>query len=154
VLHRDGTRVNVRRELVHLNGRYLRVELKTPQSRRAVPLTPSVVDALRAHRERVIAAGFVPTATGPVFTTPKGTALSGSWLTHHFYKVCGKAGIPQLAFHRLRATYASRLAEAGVSELEIARLLGHSRTTVTKTHYLAAGKTSPAVLEAVEEMFG
>jgi len=147
-------RISVRRELVHLNGRYLRVELKTPQSRRAVPLTPSVVDALRAHRERVIAAGFVPTATGPVFTTPKGTALSGSWLTHHFYKLTDKAGIPRLAFHRLRATYASRLAEAGVSELEIARLLGHSRTTVAKTHYIAAGKTSPAVLEAVEEMLG
>jgi len=147
-------RLSVRRELVHLNGRYQRVELKTPQSRRAVPLTPSVVDALRAHRERVIAAGFVPTATGPVFTTPKGTALSGSWVTHKFYRLCVEAGIPRLAFHRLRATYASRLAEAGVSELEIARLLGHSRTTVAKTHYIAAGKTSPAVLEAVEEMLG
>jgi len=150
--HSDIGRISVRRELVHLNGTYQRVELKTPQSRRAVPLSPSVASVLREHRERVIAAGFVPTATGPVFTTPKGTALSGSWVTHKFYKLSAKAGIQRLAFHRLRATYASRLAEAGVSELEIARLLGHSRTTVAKTHYIAAGKTSPAVLEAVEEM--
>jgi len=117
-------------------------------------MSPSVVAALRAHRERLIAAGFVPTATGPVFTTPKGTALNGSWVTHRFYRFCDAAGIRRLAFHRLRATYASWLAEAGGSELEIARLLGHSRTTVAKTHYIAAGKTSPAVLEAVEEMYG
>jgi len=147
-------RLSVRRELVHLNGRYQRVELKTPQSRRAVPLTPSVVDALRAHRERVIAAGFVPTATGPVFTTPKGTALSGSWLTHRFYRLCDAAGIPRLAFHRLRATYASRLAEAGVSEMHVARLLGHARTYTSKQHYIALNDVPQVALDSIEEMLG
>jgi integrase len=149
----DG-RVNVRRELVRRDGKYARDELKTRTSRRAVPLSPAVVEALRAHRERVIAAGFVPTATGPVFTNLRGGPLNGGWVTHHFYELCRAAGIPRLPFHRLRATYASRLAEAGVSDLDIARLLGHARSTVTKQHYIAAGALPPAVLETVERMVG
>jgi integrase len=149
----DG-RVNVRRELVRRDGRYARDELKTRTSRRAVPLSPAVAEALRTHRERVIAAGFVPTATGPVFTNLRGGPLNGGWLTHHFYDLCRAAGIPRLPFHRLRATYASRLAEAGVSDLDIARLLGHARSTVTKQHYIAAGALPPAVLETVERMVG
>jgi len=149
-----SARVSVRRELVHLNGRYQRVELKTPQSRRAVPLTPSVAAALRAHRERVIAAGFVPTATGPVFTNQRGEPLSGSWLTHRFYRFCDQAGIRRLAFHRLRATYASRLAEAGVSETTVARLLGHARTYTTKQHYIAPHDVPQVALDSIEEMIG
>lgn len=149
----DG-RVNVRRELVRRDGKYVRDELKTRHSRRAVPLSPAVVDALRVHRERVIAAGFVPTLTGPVFTNLRGGPLNGGWLTHRFYALLAEAKIGRLPFHRLRATYASRLAEAGVSEIEIARLLGHSRTTVTKQSYIAAGAVPDAVLETVERMVG
>lgn len=147
-------RVSVRRELVRRDGRYLRDELKTRTSRRAVPLSPAVVAALQAHRERVVAAGFVPTSTGPVFTNLAGGALSGSWLTHRFYDLLSSARIERIPFHNLRTTYSSRLAEAGVSEIEIARLLGHSRATVTKTRYIAAGRTPDAVLATVEAMVG
>jgi integrase len=147
-------RISVRRELVRRDGRYQRVELKTPQSRRAVPLSPSVVEALAAHRERVIAAKFVPTATGPVFINTDGGPLNGSWLTHHFYALSARAKIPQLPFHNLRTTFSTRLAEAGVSDLEIARLLGHSRIHTAKKHYIAAGPVSEKALEAVEAMVG
>lgn len=146
--------VSVRRELVRRDGRYYRDELKTRHSRRAVPLAPAVVDALRAHRERFIADGFVPTATSPIFTNLEGGPLNGGWLTHHFYRVLDRAGIRRLPFHNLRATYASRLAEAGVSDIEIARLLGHSRTHTARKHYIAAGAVPDAVLATVERMVG
>jgi integrase len=150
----DAGRLSVRRELVRRNGRYARDELKTPQSRRAVPLTPTVVAALAAHRESVIAAGFVPTATGPVFTNLRGRELNGGWVTHHFYALLAEARIGRIPFHNLRTTYSSRLAEAGVSDLEIARLLGHSRIHTAKKHYIAAGPTPQAALDAVETMVG
>jgi integrase len=146
----DVGRISVRRELVRREGRYQRDELKTPQSRRAVPLPPAVVDALIAHRGRVIVEGFLPTATGPVFTNAKGEPLSGSWVTHHFYRLLNRASIERMAFHRLRATYSSRLAEAGVSDLDIARLLGHSRTHTAKKHYIAPGPIPASGLEAVQ----
>jgi integrase len=150
-----GSRVNVRRELVRRNGRYFRDELKTRTSRRAVPLSAAVVAALAAHRERVIAAGFVPTATGPLFTNLRGGPLNGGWVTHRFYALLAEAKItPRLPFHNLRTTYASTLAEAGVPEVQIARLLGHAQTTTTRKHYIQAGVLPPAVLETVERMVG
>lgn len=150
----DADRLSVRRELVRRNGRYSRDELKTPTSRRAVPLSPAVVAALVKHRAKVIEDGFVPTATGPVFTNLKGGPLNGGWVTHHFYALLREAKITRMPFHGLRATYSSRLAEAGVSDLDIARLLGHARTTMTKKHYIAAGAVPSAVLETVERMVG
>lgn len=150
----DAGMVSVRRELVRRDRRYVRDELKTHGSRRAVPLAPSVVAALQAHRQRVIEAGFVPTATGPVFTNLTGGPLNGSWLTHHFYRQLDRAGIPRLPFHNLRTTYSSRLFEAGVADLDIARLLGHSRTHTARKHYIAAGSVPDAVLATVERMVG
>lgn len=146
--------VSVRRELVRVDGAYQRVELKTAGSRRAVPLSPALVRSLQAHRARVIEAGFVPTATGPVFTNLAGGPLNGTWVTHHLQRALERAGIRDGDFRMLRRTYASRLAEAGVTDLEIARLLGHSRTHTARKHYIAAGAVPAAVTETVERMVG
>ena len=49
---------------------------------------------------------------------------------------CAAAKIrPHVAFHELRHTYASHLAQAGVPLLTISRLLGHSDTRITARHY-------------------
>lgn len=148
----EPERIVVRKELVRIDGRYLRDDPKTERSKRIVPLSPAVATALAAHRERTIAEGFVPTATGPVFTNRRGTALSGAWLTHHFYELLEAAGIPRLPFKNLRTTFASRLDEAGVSELTIATLLGHSRTATTKRHYIA--QTPESAVAAIERLVG
>lgn len=150
----EAGRLSVRRELSRVEGRYQRVEPKTSGSRRSVPLSASVMAALRLQRDRTIQAGFIPTAAGPVFTNRSGGPLNGSWVNRHTRRLELRAGIRPLSFHKLRATYSTRLAEAGVSDLEIARLLGHSRTHVQKKHYIAPGPTPPAALAAVESMIG
>jgi integrase len=81
----DAGRLNVRRELAYEDGQYVRVDPKTPRSRRTVPLAPPIVALLRKHREQLVARGFVTTSTGPVFVSTTGTPLSGSWLTHRWY---------------------------------------------------------------------
>lgn len=49
---------------------------------------------------------------------------------------CRKAKIqPAVAFHELRHTYASHLAQAGVDLLTISKLLGHADTRITSKHY-------------------
>jgi integrase len=151
-LNLDRGRLHVRRELARQDGRYLRAELKTERSRRVVPLTPAIVGVLRAHRQRVIDAGFVPTRTGPVFTNRRGKALSGSWLTHHLYELLERAGVRRIPFKNLRTTFASRLFEAGVPDLTIASLMGHARTHTTKQHYIA--ETTTAAEEAIEKLVG
>lgn len=159
--------LHVRKELVHYVGIYeqrgrrrvtltrprdVREDPKTPRSKRIVPLAQPVAVALDEHRGRVIAAGFIPTATGPVFTNLDGGALSGSWLTHHFYDLLAAAGIERLPFKNLRTTFASRLDEAGVSELTVATLLGHARTHTTRKHYIS--QTPESAVAAIAKLVG
>lgn len=147
--------VTVRKELVYRNGKYQRDEPKTERSKRSVPLSPTVAAAMTAHRERVIRDGFIPTATGPVFTNPKGGALSGSWVTHRFYRLLVDAGIPRLPFKNLRTTFGSRLYDAGVPDHEIAALMGHTRTHTTRRHYISRGSSATArAVDVVEGMVG
>lgn len=132
-----GDRLHVHKELARVNGKYQRVEPKTERSKRTVPLTPTVQAALAAHRDRLIAQGFVPTATGPVFVNTKGGPLSGSWLTHAWYGLLETAGVKRRPWKVLRATFASQLHAAGVPERTIADLMGHSRTHTTQRHYIS-----------------
>lgn len=163
----DHGQVHVRRELVHYAGVYerregkritikpsydKREEPKTERSKRSVPLAPPVIAVLRAHRERVKAEGWVPIPTGPVFINLDGGDLSGSWLTHHHYGLLAKAGVARMPFKNLRTTFSSRLAEAGVSDVVIARLMGHSRTHTTRKHYIADRPED--AIEAIARLVG
>lgn len=146
--------VNVQKALVRRDGRYIRDDLKTERSERRVPLAPSVLAALRDHRARLEAAGWMPIATGPVFPSVNGAPLSSGWVTHRFYALCAAAGIERAPFKVLRATFASRLHDAGVPERRIQDLLGHKRDSkVTQRHYVGAGEWDAAVT-AVSEVVG
>ena len=51
-------------------------------------------------------------------------------------RACKAAVIrPAITFHELRHTFASLLAQAGMSLLELKELLGHADTRVTSRHY-------------------
>ena len=141
--------LRVRQELVRRDGAY-RVEApKTDRSRRTVPLAAPLIRVLTEHRERLLAEGFTPVPTGPVFVNTTGGDLSGSWVTHHFYAVLERAGIARVPFKNLRTTFSSRLFEAGVADRVIADLLGHTRTRTTQQHYIATGKPTAPAVEAI-----
>lgn len=129
--------LTVRQELVYRDGVYKPGPPKTERSKRRVPLSPRAEAALAAHRLRVKADGFVPTKTGPVFTNTSGKALSGSWVTHHFYALLERAEVDRLPFKNLRTTFATRLFELGVPDRIIADLMGHSKTKTTQRHYIS-----------------
>lgn len=62
------------------------------------------------------------------------------WGKNHHVKplieACRVAKVrPAVAFHELRHTYASHLAQAGVDLLTISKLLGHADTRITAKHY-------------------
>lgn len=143
-------RLYVRKELDYRDGKYDLVDPKTPRSKRMVPLGPSLVAALQAHRDRLEAAGFVTTSTGPVFPSDRGRDMSGSVLTHRWYDLLARAGVRRRPWKILRATFASRLYELGVPDQTVAGLLGHARTATTKRHYIA----TPGAMTAAEAMEG
>lgn len=145
-------RLRTRRELVRRGGRYHRDELKTPRSRRTVPLPEPAVDALLAHRQRLTEAGFVTTATGPVFPNRRGGPLNGSWVTKRLQAAMLRAGVGHGDFRMLRRTFASRLFAAGIPDRYIADLMGHTATTVTHGHYISTGSDAQNALKVLEEM--
>lgn len=146
--------LHIRRELVRRDGRYQRVELKNgSRSRRDLPLSPAVGAALRQHEAQLRAAGLVPIASGPVFVTPAGAPLSGSWMTHRLYKLEAIAGVRRLPWKNLRTTFASRLFASGVSDRQLADWMGHTRTKTTHGHYIDTADASyTRALAAIDEL--
>lgn len=91
------------------------------------------------------------TGAALVFTKASGSA----WGKNHHVKAltaaCKVAKIePAVAFHELRHTYASHLAQAGVELLTIAKLLGHADTRITARHY--AHLSDKTLSEAVKKL--
>jgi integrase len=142
----------VERELARVGGRYERVELKTKRSRRAIPLSPVVAEALAIQRADLADDGYMTIATGPVFVSASGGPVSGSSLTHRWYRLLERAGVRRRPWKVLRATFASRLHDAGVPDRVIADLLGHSRTYTTQNSYISTAGIDAA--QAVSAAFG
>lgn len=71
-----------------------------------------------------------------LFVRAEGQAWGKNHHVRPLIEACRKAKIqPAVAFHELRHTYASHLAQAGVDLLTISKLLGHADTRITSKHY-------------------
>jgi integrase len=102
--------------------------LKTPKSKRDVPVAPYVVEAIRAHLD-----AFGEGEGGLVFhwdgAPMRRQRLNGAWR-----KAASAAGVPSTP-HLMRHTYASALIRAGLSVPAVSRLLGHQSESVTLDVY-------------------
>jgi integrase len=97
---------------------------------RVVPVSTRLVSALqRLYNER--------SDDGLVFGITDN--FSRSWRT-----ACRLAGIVGLRFHDLRATFASRLIQAGMQVAEVAKITGHTNLQTLYSHYL---RVEPSTLE-------
>ncbi len=150
---RQGEALGVRWEDVDLEAQTLRVryalqridrkptfvEPKTTRSRRTLPLPPSIVTALRAHRvrqlEERLLAGERWQDWNLVFASTVGTPLDGHNVTHRLQKHLERAGLPRQRFHDLRHCCASLLLAQGVHPRAVMEILGHSQIALTMDTY-------------------
>lgn len=100
------------------------VPLKSSTSRRAVPMVPPVLEALRAE----------PSREGYVWGGAKPTDPRADWQA--WRDLLERAGVEPKPLHAARATTASLLMEAGVADKVIAEILGHSQVIITREKYL------------------
>lgn len=131
--------------LQRVSGSLVRVEPKTPQSRRTIGLPPNVVEVLRAHKARQNAerlrAGEAWHDGDYVFARTDGQPIYGEYVTWQWHNLRSRLGLPAVSFHDLRHTAASLMLAMGVDLRVIQTTLGHSaiRTTAeTYTHVLPA----------------
>lgn len=56
--------------------------------------------------------------------------------TNRLYRICKKLHIKKRSLHKCRKTYTTRLVNAGVPDILIQKMLGHTDRTVTYRHYV------------------
>ena len=112
---------------------------KTSGSRRILPLSPQVADAIQrllTFRNRLESASEDPWVGEPfLFCQPGGGGIWPSNLRRRFKRLLVDADLPDIKIHELRHTFAV-LCLAGRVPLEaVSEALGHSRIETTKNIY-------------------
>lgn len=114
-----------------VGGKGARGPLKTPRSKRTLPLPKVVGEAVAEHMR-----AFPPGGDDSLFTTPTGKPYGH---THYgwdiFSAAAKKAGLEGTSSHDLRHHYASVLLAAGESVVAVAERLGHENANLVLTTY-------------------
>lgn len=156
----DKGEMQITSALKEVNGKRSMGTPKTPHSRRAIPLTPRAIEALRQHRaaqltERLAHGGdWNPDQF--VFCTTNGTSYAKSnWRVQHYLRLVHRAGLPYIRPHDLRHTAATLLLAEGVQPLVVSHMLGHSNVAFTLQTYghVQSDMRLPA-RDAMERLFG
>ncbi len=135
-------------------------EPKTARSLRTLALSPSVVAALVAHRDRQEferrRAGSRWHESGLVFTSTVGTALDARNLTREFRRHLAAAGLPDsLRFYDMRHAAASLLIADGLPITVVSAMLGHALTSTTLNVYAHVLPGADRITaEAMERLLG
>jgi len=155
--------VDLRAGRVHVRNQLSKtgelVELKTPASRRTIPLPAKVTALLREHRKTQLQSlpAAEPHGLDLVFRSTVGTPLSQRNVLRVWNRVVERAGVKHRGFHHLRHSYGTSLAERGVHERVAQELMGHadSRTTreiYTHTTSRMVDAAAEAVADALDEV--
>lgn len=108
---------------------------KTKSSRREIPISKPVHDALAAQRARSVDAGMEDL----VFSTRNQTPLNPKNVQRRVLRpACQNLGLPLVSWHSFRHTHATQLSEVGESLRTAQALLGHSDLETTLNVYTHA----------------
>jgi integrase len=131
--------VNVRRTVGVIGSRLTVGEPKTKSSRREVPIPAGVMAALEAHYERYqeIEGGHFDGWQDHdlVFSSETGNYINPSNLRRDFLRWVKESGVPQIAIHDLRHTFATHALENGAELIDVSKHLGHARPSITSDIY-------------------
>lgn len=113
---------------------------KTEESKRVLELSEPLVEALRTHQRQQLqeieaAGGTWLNGWHLVFTGSHGEPLRAETIGEQLRAILKTAGLPRIRFHDLRHANASLLLTAGVDEVMVSKLLGHSNPTTTRNIY-------------------
>jgi integrase len=150
----DAETLRVIHALTRVDGKLVLAEPKTDRSRRTLPLSRRVREALVAHRDRQT---FARAIAGEhwqerdfVFASTIGTPLQPRNTLASWYKLLAQAGLPRRKFHVTRHTAASLLIADGVPLRVVMELLGHSQISTTANIY--GHVSAEALREAADAM--
>lgn len=100
---------------------------KSPCSIRQIPLPQELLDILTD--DAALRRGFFLTGNEERWIEPR-------TLQNHFKRAASACGIPDVNFHALRHTFATRCVELGFDAKTLSEILGHSSVTITMNRYV------------------
>jgi integrase len=136
----DASQLHVRKQFVHLDGRWELTDLKTGRTRH-VSLDPATLTALRAHRRRQaeerLAASTAYRDGDYVFARADGSPANRKTLSYKFKQLAEQLGVQQhvRGLHAARHTSATLDLLAGTDVKVVSRSLGHARSNITQDTY-------------------
>lgn len=146
-------RVNV--QLQRVAGRLVLRPLKSAASRRVLPLLGSTLEAIVAQKVRqddllTRLSSEARNPLGLVFLNDEGRPLDPKFVDKHLKRLCLKAKVQEISFHKLRHTAATHMVAAGAPLAVVKDQLGHSSIALTTGTY--AHMVPSAQKEAVEAL--
>ncbi len=137
----ENKSLSVRRALVvKKGGGFIFTEPKTKKSRRSIPISNTLIKALKTHRriqlEERMKLGANYQTFDLIFASEIGTPLlHGNLLRRHFKPIRDKAGLPKIRLYDLRHTTATLLLSAGENPKVVSERLGHASIVLTLDTY-------------------
>lgn len=134
--------LSVRRAIVwkRKGGGFNFTEPKTKKSRRSIPISNSVINALKIHRRKQLEAklklGAAYENLDLVFASEVGTPIQPkNLLDRHFRPLLKRAELPSIRLYDLRHTTATLLLSAGENPKVVSERLGHASIVLTLDTY-------------------
>ena len=90
------------------------------------------------QQEMLWTQGIPLTPTTPIFSTPLGIVYEPRTYEDLFKRTLKAAGLPNINFHALRHTFATRALEAGMDIKVLSSILGHAQASTTLNLYAHA----------------
>ncbi len=133
----DAGEITVRRSLTRIAGKGLTEKAtKNETSERVLPLTETVLEALRRHQARQIARRLSAHPNWQdndlIFCDEHGRPLR-RWSVYKncYLPLLARAGVPKITFHELRHSAATLLLRLGEQPHVVQEILGHSDVSTT-----------------------
>ena len=143
------SRITVHQTLVEIPSKPLTFgPPKTAAGRRTIALPAFVIDALRHHLAH-------HTPPGPhtlIFTTPTGQPLTATTRTKTITKARQHINRPDITWHHLRHTGATLAAQAGATQAELMRRIGHSSTRAAALYQHATQDRDTQLAQALHTL--
>lgn len=140
----EDKEIYITRQLQKVDGELQLLELKTPTSKRKIPLLDYTIKGLedlkqiqeynKSKNENYDKRSFV-------ICKEDGSPYEPNYVSKNYtrvmkqYNVCKKLNIPYIRFHDLRHTYATMLLVANTNPKVVSELMGHSTVSMTLNTY-------------------
>jgi integrase len=132
--------LSVNRSLTQIKSGPILERPKTPNAYRKLELAPELVAELRRWKLQC-----PPNPNEFIFVNARGKPTGRKQNNAMLHQCCERAGVKPLSLNNLRHAFASQHLIAGTPLLEVSKMMGHSKPTVTLevySHWAAGEKSS------------